>query len=270
MTLITSRNNALICECAKLKDKKYREKTGLFVFEGKKLFFEALSCEIEFESIFVTEMGYSLLNDVKKNLPIYIVAQNVYDKLSDDSSPDGIFCVARKPQNTHKELDDPNDFSPDGQNQSLFMTVSVRDPGNLGTIMRTASALGIDTLIMSNDCVDIYNPKTIRSAMGAVFKQKTLRIPDPIEMIKHLNALGFDTYAAALKDDAKLLSSFELSKKHCFVAGNEGHGLDDEIIDLCTSAVIIPMMPGNESLNVAGASAILMWESCKIKNQTND
>lgn len=263
MTLITSRNNTLICECAKLKDKKYREKSGLFVFEGKKLFFEALSCNIKFENVFVTEKGASLLDGVSVDAPIYTVTQNVYDKLSDDNSPDGIFCVARQPRSTHIELDNCADFIHYNSGTKYFMTVSVRDPGNMGTIIRTASALGIDTVILSNDCVDIYNPKTIRSAMGAVFKQKTVKVADALEMIRHLNALGFETYAAALKNDAKVLGSFPIAPKHCFVAGNEGHGLDGDLIDVCTSAVIIPMMPSNESLNVASASSILMWESCK-------
>lgn len=263
MTLITSRNNTLICECAKLKDKKYREKSGLFVFEGKKLFFEALSCNIKFENVFVTEKGASLLDGVSVDAPIYAVTQNVYDKLSDDNSPDGIFCVARQPRFTHIELDNCADFIHYNAGTKFFMTVSVRDPGNMGTILRTASALGIDTVILSNDCVDIYNPKTIRSAMGAVFKQKTIKVTDASQMIRHLNALGFETYAAALKNDAKVLGSFPIAPKHCFVAGNEGHGLDGDLIDACTSAVIIPMMPNNESLNVASASSILMWESYK-------
>ena len=265
MTLITSRNNALICECAKLKDKKYREKSGLVVFEGKKLFAEALSCGIEFENVFVTEKGLSLLNYVSDDLPVTLVSQNVYNKLSDDNSPDGIFCVAKQPKNTHIELNECEDFSITSSDFSLFMTVSVRDPGNMGTILRTASALGIDTVVISDDCVDIYNPKTIRSAMGAVFKQKTVKAPNIKKMIKHLNSIGFKTYAAALESDAKILGSFALAPKHCFIAGNEGHGLDADLISECTSAVIIPMMPGNESLNVAGASAILMWESCKNK-----
>ena len=263
--MITSRNNSLICECAKLKDKKFREKTGFFIFEGKKLFYEALSCNISFENIFVTEKGSSLLNGVTVDAPIHTVSQGVYDKLSDDNSPDGIFCVARQAQSTHVTLTSCADFEPTIETPNYFMTVSVRDPGNMGTILRTASALGIDTVILSDDCVDIYNPKTIRSAMGAVFKQKTVRIRDAKEMINHLNALGFATYAAALKTGAKKLGSFSLAPRHCFVAGNEGHGLDADIIDACTNAVIIPMMPGNESLNVASASSILMWESCKTR-----
>ena len=265
MTLITSRNNTLICECSKLKDKKYREKTGLFVFEGRKLFLEAISCNIELTNVFVTENTASLLSGISVNAPVYTVTQSVYDKLSDDNSPDGIFCVAKQPKSTHRELSNSKELLPDSSCSKYFMTVSVRDPGNMGTILRTASALGIDMVILSNDCVDIYNPKTIRSAMGAVFKQKTVKVPNAKDLITHLNGLGFETYAAALKQDAKELGGFKLSPKHCFVAGNEGHGLDADIIDACTSAVIIPMMPNNESLNVASASSILMWESCKTK-----
>lgn len=263
MIHITSRNNAIISECAKLKDKKYREKTGLFVFEGRKLFQEALINNVEFKYVFASKKSISLLEQTKVNAEIYSVSQSVYDKLSDDCSPDGIFCVAKQPKNIHTYIDNTTNFIPSNEKAKYFMTVSVRDPGNMGTILRTACALGIDMVLMSNDCVDIYNPKTIRSAMGAVFKQKTVKFVNNIEMIEHLKSCGYEVYAAALKQGAQTLGNFTLSQKHCFVAGNEGHGLDLEIIDACSKAVIIPMMPNTESLNVASASTILMWESYK-------
>ena len=181
--------------------------------------------------------------------------------MTSENSPQGIITVCGFYDKMHSFLANAEN----NENDSIIMLQSIRDPGNMGTILRTASALGIDMVILSNDCVDIYNPKTIRSAMGAVFKQKTVKVPNTKDLITHLNGLGFETYAAALKQDAKELGGFKLSPKHCFVAGNEGHGLDADIIDACTSAVIIPMMPNNESLNVASASSILMWESCKTK-----
>jgi TrmH family RNA methyltransferase len=263
MIQITSRNNNLICECAKLKDKKYRDKSALFVFEGKKLFFESIECGTEIEKIFVTDKGLSLIEGVKINAEIYHVTESVYEKLSDDFSPDGIFCVARQNRNTHQVVESIVDIFSTNEYNKLFMAVSVRDPGNLGTILRTASAMGIDAVLLSGDCVDIYNPKTVRSAMGALFKQKTVKFKDTDRIINELKSCGISVYAAALKENSRILGSFPLPYRHCFVAGNEGHGLDAQIIDLCSDTVIIPMMPNNESLNVATASSVLMWESCK-------
>ena len=265
MTQITSRNNNLICECAKLKDKKYRDKSALFVFEGKKLFFESMECGTEIEKIFVTDKGLSLIQGVKTDAEIYHVTDTVYEKLSDDHSPDGIFCVARQDRNIHRLVDDKAGIFWGNEYNKLFMAVSVRDPGNLGTILRTASAMGIDAVLLSGDCVDIYNPKTVRSAMGALFKQKTVKFKDTAGIINELKDCKISVYAAALKENSRVLGSFNLPFRHCFVAGNEGHGLDDAIINLCSDTVIIPMMPNNESLNVATASSVLMWESCKDK-----
>lgn len=144
------------------------------------------------------------------------------------------------------------------------MAVSVRDPGNLGTIIRTAKAMGIDQLLLSNDCADLYNPRTIRGAMGALFSLPTLTLEDINGSVDALKSSGYTVYAAALKENSLDLRTVKINEHTCFIVGNEGHGLPDTLVAHCDRSVIIPMKEGSESLNVASASSLLLWEMGKI------
>ena len=123
-------------------------------------------------------------------------------------------------------------------------------------------ALGIGRIVMSADCADIYNPKTIRAAMGGLFRADILRIENKLmpEYISRLRQSGRRVFAAALDESAAMLGELETVKGDCFVIGNEGHGLSREVISACDRSVMIPMREGCESLNAAAASVILMWE----------
>ena len=146
---------------------------------------------------------------------------------------------------------------------SRFMAVSVRDPGNLGTIMRSARAMGIDCLLLSADCADLYHPRVIRGAMGALFSLPTLTLSDPVASVKALQEAGYQVCATALTPRALDVRKVAITPSTCFIVGNEGHGLPDEIVNAADHAVIIPMNPGSESLNVAAASSLLLWEMGK-------
>lgn len=150
-----------------------------------------------------------------------------------------------------------------GMYKNYFIVSSVRDPGNLGTIIRNANALGIDELIISADCADIYNPRTVRAAMGALFRQKITVCRDIISAVSVLREMGYCVLAAALSQSSVSITNVDVSCRTCFLIGNEGHGLDGELINACSGSVIIPMQNGCESLNAAAAAAILMWESAK-------
>ena len=144
------------------------------------------------------------------------------------------------------------------------MAVSVRDPGNLGTIIRSARAMGIDCLILSSDCADLYHPRTIRGAMGALFSLPTLTVSDPVGSVAALQKCGYSLYATALTPSACDVRTVEITASTCFIVGNEGHGLPDDLVASADRAVIIPMNPGSESLNVAAASSLLLWEMGKV------
>lgn len=258
MEIITSRSNRLIIDAAKLKNRKYREEAGVFYFEGIKLFKEALDQGVELIRVFATQKHLPL-PDLPEGCTLHVVSESVYEKLTDENAPEGLFCVARYLDRLHKSATIYN-IKDDG---SRFMAVSVRDPGNLGTIIRSARAMGIDLLLLSNDCADLYNPRTIRGAMGALFSMPTLTLDDMTGSVDALKATGYTVYAAALCDNALDLRQITVNKHTCFAVGNEGHGLPDDLIASCNQSVIIPMKKGSESLNVASASSLLLWEMGK-------
>ena len=251
---ITSRQNPLIIRLSKLSDKKARDAEGLFRLDGVKLFVEAKKSSLDFEYIFATAdlIGMADSMDAK----VFEVTDEVLAKLTDEKAPQGIVAFARKfPTPGLPTL--PEKF------RALLLS-SIRDPGNLGTIVRTAYAFGIDRLIISPDCADIYSPKVIRAAMGTIFRQP-ITIADEIEALGLLKSSGCTVFAAALRDNAMRLGDFGLPDKVCFAVGNEGHGLSEEFIDACGNTVIIPMVDGCESLNAAGAAGILAWEMRKTR-----
>ena len=252
MESITSRNNKTIIEVSKLKDKKHRDKTGLYCFEGRKLFLEAKNSGVCFSSVFVREDSYA----ENKNLldipdtSIYTVSESVYSKLSEDKAPDGIFAVAKKP-NT------PCDIK-----GKCFILSEVRDPGNIGTCIRTARAFGIDTLIL-HGCADIYNPKVIRSTMGAFFRQNLYCTEDITKTLDSLENMGYRILPTALSENSVSLSDIDIDSRTAFIVGNEGHGISDSILSRYSSSVIIPMKGDTESLNASVAASLLMWELSK-------
>ena len=270
MEIITSRNNPKVQFAASLKDKKTRKESGIFYFEGKKLFLEAVSKSVPLVSVFCTESNLKTVEKAlseKKDIAVYMVNDSVYSKLTDEKAPEGIFCLA-------KTIDKYHNFAtiyiPEkimGQNPpSRMMLCSLRDPGNLGTVIRACAAFGCDELILTDDCADIYNAKTVRASMGMLFNLKIRTISDPIQTIEHLKTSGQKVLATALHHDS--LSLFDITKpeKACFVIGNEGHGLSEEIINACSGSVIIPMQPGTESLNASIAASILLYEQFRGKH----
>ena len=260
--IITSRQNPLIMRTSKLSDKKYRDAEGLFRIDGVKLFREAVASGIEIEYVFIAaprlERMKSELSDELERVGgrIVTVSDEVLSKLTDEKAPQGIVASARK------FGVEPEDAPPDGDFRALLLS-SIRDPGNLGTMIRTAYAFGVDRVYLSGDCADIYSPKTLRAAMGTIFRQPISIVGDEIGLVRRLKAGSCAVMAAALREDAVRLGGFDMPGRICFAVGNEGHGLSDELIDACTGRVIIPMNPGCESLNAAGAAGILCWEMCR-------
>ena len=265
---ISSRQNPRIKRLCSLSDKKARETEGLFRFDGIKLLEEAIVCGITIEEIYVREtLSLAVETRLAKSLckisedRVIYVADHVFDKITEEKSPEGIITVAkhidkfRKIVKIYKE-----EFLE--RDSGVLIIESVRDPGNIGTMIRSAVSLGIDKVIISSDCADLYNPKTIRAAMGALFKISVDKISaDALpEAIKELREIGYRVFAAALDERAEMLGDVELFAKDCFVIGNEGHGLSKEVIEACDGSVMIPMRDDCESLNAAAASVILMWE----------
>ena len=270
--VITSRQNPSIKRLCFLLEKKGREASGLFRFDGIKLFSEAVSCGVEIEEIYLRESSVAVLEARLErelsSLPpckVICVSDDVFEKISEERSPEGIITVAKYIDGLSK-ITEIKDVDIPKISDSILLLESLRDPGNLGTVLRSAAALGIDTVVLSSDCADVYNPKTVGAAMGALFRVSVCRLGEGLlsEYIARLRKSGRRVFVAALKSDAALLGSFDMQTGDCFVIGNEGHGLSNEAIDACDKCVIIPMQAGCESLNAAAASVILMWEMKKL------
>lgn len=257
--IITSRTNPLITKISKLSDKKYRDSEKLFTFEGYKLAEEAVINNVDIEYIFCVEDCDFFGNDMLSGRK-FRVSDSVYAKISKEKSPQGVFCVAKYIDKIHKTVKIYNNST---DNDKVFIISSIRDPGNLGTIIRSANAFGIDELIISADCADIYNSKTIRASMGALFRQRITAVEDIGQAAINLKNNGYTVYAAALNDNALNVKDIDITPKTCFTVGNEGHGLSDDYIQICNGSVLIPMTSDSESLNAAVAASILMWEVYK-------
>ncbi len=261
--LITSRSNPLIIETASLKEKKYREKSSLFIFEGIKLFDEAIKRGVEIVRVFATEKMTEYCKSSAYNGEVITVSDSVYEKLSSEKAPEGIICVAKYIDKSHNMNKIYNEEEFANSEKRIIILSSLRDPGNLGTIIRTASAFGIDEIIMSADCADIYNPKTVRAAMGTLFSQSVSYVPSLADTVKEMNEGGYTTLAAVLDDRSLPLNEVAIGRKTAFIIGNEGHGISPDVIKAASGTVYIPMAEGVESLNAAVAASVFMWQSYK-------
>lgn len=267
--MITSRQNETVKLLASLSRKKAREELSLFRFDGKKLLSEALSKGVVPEYIFVSESRLGevegIISSAADICEVTVLSDVLFEKISEEKSPEGVITVAKALDKIHKiaTINNKGEFSclPE-THERVMLLESVRDPGNIGTIIRTAASLGVDRLIISSDCADIYNPRTIRAAMGALFTEKIDTVESELfaDYISALRAEGRRVYAAALHREALTLGEFAVKASDCFVIGNEGHGLSEDVIASCDGCALIPISEGCESLNAAMAAGIFMWE----------
>ena len=183
------------------------------------------------------------------------------EKISTEKAPQGVIAAV-KYLDFFKRLDKIN--SGDLSRRTLFLS-SVRDPQNLGAILRSAAAFGTETVILSSDSADVYHPRVLRSAMGNLFRMRVLTVSDEIAAIQDLRAMGRRVFAAELRENAKPLGENMLSAEDVFVIGNEGHGIDPTLSSVCDGSVYIPIADGVESLNASVAASILLWEQSKCK-----
>ena len=247
MEVLTSRQNKLIAHIRKLgSDKSYRHSCGEAVCDGIKLLREAAMWGVEIVSVLWT-------GESQMELPASVKQFSVSEELLDYASP---LKNSHGPLFTFKMPRWP--MSEPGR---CLVLETVQDPGNLGTILRTGNALSMDTVILTGDCADVYNPKTVRAAMGAVFRQKVL-VMERREMKEYLSAHGMSLYGAALSDASKDIRHVSLEKAAVAI-GSEGRGLSEEFLSLCDGQIIIPMNEQCESLNAGVAAAIVMWELCR-------
>lgn len=183
---------------------------------------------------------------------VYEVAEGAARALADTQAPQGIFCVVERPDSAElRNLDAAGAY---------LVLEDIRDPGNLGTMLRTAEALALDAVVLSEGCADLFSPKVTRASMGAVFRLPAVTGADAPQALRQLGEHGVKTYAAVASGGALDIRAADLSGGVALAVGNEGNGLTEECVRACGARVTIPMRGRAESLNAASAAAILVWE----------
>lgn len=237
--LYTSINNPKIKQLKKLSQKKYRDQTNMFLIEGFHLIQEAEKRNY-LKEVFVLEN-----EKIDINVDTHKVSLNVMKYLSSLDTPPKIIGLCEKPK--EKSI-----------NGNILMLDNIQDPGNLGTIIRSAVAFNIDTIILSKDVVDIYNPKVVRSTQGMIFNINILTKNLENEVIS-LKKKGYKIYSTNVTF-GKELKTIEKNKKFVIIMGNEGSGVSQNLLDLADDYLYIPINNNCESLNVAVATSIILYE----------
>ena len=254
--MITSASNQKIKNLINIIQKsKARREQDVFITEGVKMFQEAPMDKIV--EVYVAESFYETGTAREKiqQCGYEILSDELFKKVSDTQTPQGILCVMKQ---YHYELEDL--FQK--ENPLFLILEDIQDPGNLGTMVRTAEGAGVDGIIMTKGTVDIYNPKTIRSTMGSVYRMPFIYTDDLLGVMKQLQEKEVKLYAAHLKGN-QFYHQLDYKGATAFLIGNEGNGLKDETADAADVYMKIPMEGKVESLNAAVASVILMYEAAR-------
>ena len=229
------------------RDADFRRENGLYLCDGEKLLQEALRSDAEICHVVWREKRTDEYGAFEKE---FVASSELFDYISPmKNSPGPLFSVRMKP-----------DAAPEKPERVLLLE-EIQDPGNVGTILRTADAFDVDAVILLEGCADVYAPKTVRAGMGAVFRQTVLRMTRE-ETVAYCRAHGLPLYGAALSQRAQDLRKLRLDRSAVAI-GSEGHGLSAELLSQCDGELIIPMSGAAESLNAGVAAAIVMWEMCR-------
>ena len=263
--MITSLHNKEIKETAALlARKKERDRRGLFVVEGPKMFGEAPMERIE--RVYLAQSAaaqmYEKYGDRLSGLSCETVSDEVFVRMSDTKTPQGILCLVRQQHYNIEEILRENK----GKRMLFIILEDIQDPGNLGTIFRTAEAAGADGVIMSSWTADIYNPMTIRSTMGSVYRVPFFHVDQMEEAVRRLQKAGVAVYAAHLGGTAAY-DACDYQKSTAFLIGNEAKGLREETAACADARITIPMAGKVESLNAAVASSILLFEAARQRRK---
>ncbi len=242
---ITSLKNPKVATWKSLKDRKGRRETGCFLVEGRKMVEEALASAFPVEAVLVDDARLAEFR-LPEGIPVYTMPGHVLAAVCDTKTPQGIAAVVRI---TEVELKAKRLIAMDG----------VQDPGNVGTIIRTADAAGFEGIILSNQCADVFSPKVLRATMGSIFRMG-IRVTDDLPgLLQTMVAQGASVLSSQL-DGEPFYQRSPLNERFVLVIGSEGNGVTDEVKAVATHKVKLPMRGGAESLNAAVAAGIMMYE----------
>lgn len=253
--LITSKDNDLIKHIRKLKEKKYRDEFGEFIIEGVKMIEEAIREKANIKYVIVcddcknqSEIELEQLYDIAKYKCVY-VSEKVFNMITDVIAPQGVMAIIEKPIKSENKIDYRQD--------NFLILDNIQDPGNMGTILRTADSLNIKQIIVSPGSTDCYNSKVVRSTMGAIFRINVIE-RDLEKVIREMKKRDIKIYATDLKTDKTIYDvNYE---KSAVIIGNEANGVSTNILELADERIKIPMKGKTESLNAAVATGIILYE----------
>ena len=278
MQRITSKDNDFIKHVKKLKDKKFRDEAGEYIVEGIRLIEEAIKENAQIKQVVICEenektnvISKSLMYEISKYDCIYVTKQ-VFNSITQVVAPQGVFAVVAqkddfgdgaKNHQHDKGGDTFQNYKIDYTQDIIVALDDIQDPGNLGTILRTIDSCGLKQILVSKGSVDAYNPKVVRSTMGAIFRINIIECDDLSKAIKESRKHHFKLQVTSL-DAEKTIYDVDYKKK-VIVIGNEANGVSKKIQDMADEKVIIPMIGKTESLNASVAAGIVLYEYTRQK-----
>ena len=260
MQRITSKDNELIKHIKKLKDKKYRDESQEYIVEGIKMIEEAINEKANIKKIIICEdceksesIPKELMYEIAKYECVY-VTDKIFESITGVVSPQGIIAIISKQIETNKI---------DSTQEIIVALDDIQDPGNLGTILRTVDSVGINQLIISKGTADPYNPKVVRSTMGAIFRVKIIESEDLLQTLKEIKKQKYKVVVTSLQTEYSL---YEIDyNRKVIVIGNEANGVKKEIQEMADEKIKIPMLGKTESLNASVATGIVLYEYVRQK-----
>jgi len=253
MQVITSKDNEIVKDIKKLKDKKYRDQANKFIIEGTRILEDAILENAQIDMIVICEdcvknIDKKLMYEIAKHNCVY-VTEKVFNTISDVTNPQGVLAVIKR---------DLNNTQIDYSEQIIVVLDGIQDPGNLGTILRTIDSANLKQVIVSKQTADSYNPKVVRSTMGGIFRVNVIQVDNLVEELKQMQKQGFEIVVTSLDTDD---SVYDISyTKKVIVIGNEANGVSEEVQKIANKKVKIPMLGKTESLNASVAAGIMIYE----------
>lgn len=260
MQLITSKDNDIVKHIKKLSEKKYRDQNNCYIIEGIKLVEEAIQEEAQIEKIVIceestktAEISKNLMYEIAKYDCIY-VTDKIFKTLTQVMNPQGILAVVKK--NKERLIIKYDE-------DVIVALDDIQDPGNLGTILRTVDSIGLKQLIVSKGTADVFNPKVVRSSMGAIFRVEVIEVENLKETIESIKRNNYELIVTSLQTESSIYD-IDYTKK-IIVIGNEANGVSQEIQEMADKKIKIPMLGKTESLNASVATAIILYEYIRQK-----
>lgn len=262
MNVVSSKDNEVVKLVRKLREKKYRDLENRYIVEGIKMLKEAIEEKASIKQIVICDdceksdlIPKELMYEIAKYECMY-VTNKIFKYISEVQTPQGVLAIIGK---NNKEIDI-------NYNEDIIVALDdIQDPGNLGTILRTIDSVGLTQVLISKGTADPYNPKVVRSTMGAIYRIKIIECEDLLVTLKDIRKNKFKILATSL-DESKSIYNMKYNKK-VIVIGNEANGVEKRIIDIADEKIKIPMLGKTESLNAAVATGVILYEYVRQKEK---